>query len=315
MKLITEAFEGDRLIGFFLIKDLQQKVATNGSEYFDFVLGDRSGTITAKLWDITEEQKGSFTVKKIVKVDGLVTLFRNQKQLQIQRIRLSLPEDDIDIQTLVQKSEIPREELWQELRMVIEEIQSPTLSKLVKTILLSKETRDALTTIPAGVKMHHSYYAGLLEHIVTLLHSATQLFPIYPQLNKDIVITTCLLHDIGKTKELSDPIAPEYTTEGELVGHIVLGIELINDAAREAGISSRDEELLLVKHCILSHHGDVDLGYGSAVSGKVPEAIFFHYLDQIDAKLNSMKQLFKGENEEWVYSPMLRRKIRNLNKG
>jgi 3'-5' exoribonuclease len=314
MKLIKETCEGDRFFGFLLIKELHRKVATNGSEYFDIVLGDASGIISAKLWDISEEQKATFSIKKIVKVDGIVSLYRQQKQLQIQRIRLSLPEDDIDIQTLIQKADVSREELWQELRMIIEEIQSPTLQKLVKTVLMVKETREALTTIPAGMKMHHSYYAGLLEHVVTLMQSALQLFPIYPQLNKDLIIATCLLHDIGKTIELSDPIAPEYTTEGELIGHIVLGIELINDAAKEAGISSRDEELLALKHCILSHHGDVDLGYGSAISGKLPEAIFFHYLDQIDAKLNAMELSFKGNSEEWVYSPMLRRKIRNLNK-
>ncbi|MFN7250648.1 MAG: 3'-5' exoribonuclease YhaM family protein [Anaerobacillus sp.] len=314
MKLIKETCEGDRFFGFLLIKELHRKVATNGSEYFDIVLADASGIISAKLWDISEEQKATFSIKKIVKVDGIVSLYRQQKQLQIQRIRLSLPEDDIEIQTLIQKADVSREELWQELRMIIEEIQSPTLQKLVKTVLMVKETREALTTIPAGMKMHHSYYAGLLEHVVTLMQSALQLFPIYPQLNKDLIIATCLLHDIGKTIELSDPIAPEYTTEGELIGHIVLGIELINDAAKEAGISSRDEELLALKHCILSHHGDVDLGYGSAISGKLPEAIFFHYLDQLDAKLNAMKLSFKGNSEEWVYSPMLRRKIRNLNK-
>jgi 3'-5' exoribonuclease len=311
LKLINEVNEGDRLIGFFLIKELQRKVAANGSEYFDILLSDSSGVISAKVWDITEEQKSTYDIKKIVKVDGLVNVFRNQKQLQIQRIRLSVDEDNVDIHTLVQRPDVSREQLWQELRMMIEEIESPVLTKLIKTVLVSKEIRDLLTTVPAGMKMHHAYYAGLLEHIVTLMHSATQLFPVYPNLNKDLVIATCLFHDIGKTREFSDPISPEYTTEGELVGHIVLGIEIINDAAREAGISPHDKELLALKHCILSHHGDVDLGYGSAISGKLPEAIFFHYLDQIDAKLNAMRMVSQSSDEKWVYSPMLRRKIRN----
>ncbi|OIJ18249.1 hypothetical protein BKP45_11735 [Anaerobacillus alkalidiazotrophicus] len=311
MTLIIDADQGDRLIGFYLIKELQQKIATNGSEYFDLVLGDRSGVISAKLWDISEEQKTSFEVKKIVKVDGIVTIFRNQRQIQIQRIRLSTPEDSIDIQSLVQMPCTSREELWQELRMMIEEIHSPTLNKIVKAILINKDIRDNLTTLPAGKTMHHAYYAGLLEHIVTLMRSALQLFPVYPQLNKDLILATCLLHDIGKTKELADPIVPEYTTEGELMGHIVLGIEIINEAASEAGVSISDEELLALKHCILSHHGDVDLGYGSAVSGKIPEAIFFHYLDQIDAKLNAMKLACQSTNDAWVYSPILKRKIQN----
>lgn len=308
---INNAKEGDRLIGFFIIKDIQKKMANNGSLYFDLLLEDQSGTISAKLWDITDQQEEMFEAKKIVKIDGLVTLYRSQKQLQIQRIRLTTPEDGVEIEDVVQSVKIPREELWQELRMFIQEIESPLMSKIVKTILGTKAIRDRLTTIPAAKKMHHAYYGGLLEHIVTLMHTATSLIHIYPELNKDLVITTCLLHDIGKTKELSDPIVPQYTTEGELIGHLVLGVEMINEAALSNGIASDDRELLALKHCILSHHGEIELGYGSAVSGKLPEAVFFHYLDQIDAKLNGMQMTKQQSEEEWIYSPMLKRKILN----
>lgn len=310
---IRNVKEGERLIGFFLIKEIQKKIANNGSLYFDLLLGDRTGIIAAKLWDISEQQEETFEVKKIVKIDGLITLFRNQKQLQIQRIRLATPEDKVELVDVVQSTDTSREELWQELRMFIGEIESPTLGKVVKSILGSKDVRDRLTTIPAGKKMHHAYYGGLLEHIVTLLHAASSLLHIYPHLNKDLILTTCLLHDLGKTKELIDPISPQYSTEGELIGHLVLGIELINEAAREVGIPSDDKELLALKHCILSHHGEVDLGYGSAVSGKIPEALFFHYLDQIDAKLNAMKMAMQASEEEWTYTPMLHRKVLNNN--
>ncbi|MCD8501900.1 MAG: HD domain-containing protein [Bacillaceae bacterium] len=279
--------------------------------YYDLLLGDRSGTISAKLWDITEQHEEGYEIKKIVKVDGIVTVYRSQKQLQIQRIRLSIPEDNIKLEDVIQSVKVPREDLWQELRMFIQDIESITLSKIVKKILGTKEIRDCLTTIPAAKKMHHAYYGGLLEHIVTLMHTATSLIHIYPHLNKDLIIATCLLHDIGKTRELADAISPQYTTEGELIGHLVLGVEMINEAAASNGISSDDREILALKHCILSHHGDVDLGYGSAVSGKLPEAIFFHYLDQIDAKLNGMQMIKQESEDEWVYSPMLKRKIYN----
>ncbi|MCK9906403.1 HD domain-containing protein, partial [Frankia sp. Cpl3] len=124
--------------------------------------------------------------------------------------------------------------------------------------------------------MHHHYYSGLLEHTVSLLALAERLLPLYPQVDKDVLYATCILHDIGKLYELSDAIAPEYTTPGQLIGHLVMGVEMVSQTCSKLGISLGHPEVLHLKHCILSHHGDIENGWGSAVSGKTPTAVIFH---------------------------------------
>ncbi|TMW71725.1 3'-5' exoribonuclease YhaM family protein [Alteribacter natronophilus] len=310
MKTIANVKEGERLVGFFLVKEREVRVAVNGDEYMDLLLGDATGTIPSKIWDITEQQKSAVHVKTILKIDGQVRLFRGKKQLQINRVRIATDEDNIELQSLVRKSSTPREELWQDLRMIIDDVQNDTYGSIIRKLFGNKDVRDRLTTIPASKVMHHAYYAGLLEHIVSLCHATLQLLAVYPHLNKDLLLTTCLLHDIGKIRSINDPITPEYTEEGELVGHLVMSVEMINEAALEAGISLQDEELTALKHCILSQYGDTDKGLGSAISGKIPEAVFFSSIEELDARLNAI-QMINGETESgWEYHPMFKRKMK-----
>ncbi|PYZ97205.1 CMP-binding protein [Alteribacter lacisalsi] len=310
MKTIANVQEGERLVGFFLVKECEIRVAVNGDEYMDLLLGDATGTIPSKIWDITEQQKAAVHAKTILKIDGQVRLFRGRKQLQINRVRIASDEDKVELQSLVQKSATPREELWQDLRMVIDDVQNDAYGAILRKLFGKKEVRDKLTTIPASKVMHHAYYAGLLEHTVSLCHATLQLLAVYPHLNKDLLLTTCLLHDIGKTRSIDDPITPEYTEEGELMGHLVMSVEMINEAAFEAGISSQNEEITALKHCILSQYGDTEKGLGSAVSGKLPEAVFFNAVEELDAKLNAI-QMGKGETEGgWQYHPLFKRKMK-----
>ncbi|WP_096436117.1 3'-5' exoribonuclease YhaM family protein [Alteribacter populi] len=286
MKTIANAQEGERLVGFFLVKEREVRIAANGDEYMNLVLGDESGTIPSKIWEVTDQQKSAVQKKTILKVDGQIRLFRGKKQLQINRVRVASEEDQIDIQSLVQKSRTPREELWHDLRMIVDDIHSETYNAIIRKILGDKEIREGLTTLPASKTMHHSYYAGLLEHVVSLCHATLQLLSVYPDLNKDLLITTCLLHDIGKTRWISDAITPDYTEEGELMGHLVMSVEMINEATTQAGISIQNEEVVALKHCILSQFGEVEKGFGSPISGKLPEAIFFNAIEELDARLN-----------------------------
>ncbi|WP_096202682.1 3'-5' exoribonuclease YhaM family protein [Bacillus sp. FJAT-45350] len=309
MASLLEKKEGERMVDFFIIKEREVSIASNGSEYISFTLGKGSETIRARIWDVSAEQKELFMKRSVVKVDATVTMYRNQKQLTIQRIRLATDEDPIRVQDLLISGNISREDLWVELRMCIEEIQSPVLSRMIKSILAKKEVRDSLTTIPAAKQYHHAYYAGLLEHIVSLCQGSLQLLPFYPHVDKDCVLASCILHDIGKTKALSDPIAPDYTTEGELVGHVVLGIEMVNEAAYEAGISTNNEEVVAVKHCMLCHYSDNGEELGGTVLGKTAEAIFFSQLDQLDTKMNALLQVKDSAEDGWSYSPMLKRRV------
>lgn len=310
MKYLMEYQEGERVITFCLVKNKETGVASNQSEYLNLELGDRSGTMMAKLWDVSAEVKDGIQVKDVVKIDAVVQVYRGKKQLVIQRIRPAQASDEVDMESLIPVSPVPLDELWMKLEQTVEAMQSKPLQAILREALADPEIADRLRHYPAGVRMHHNYYHGLLEHIVSLLRAAENLLPLYPQVDREVLYATCILHDIGKLYELSDPIAPDYTTPGQLIGHLVMGVEIVSGICRKLGIPLGDPEVLHLKHCILSHHGDVENGWGSAVSGKTPTAVFFHYLDQIDSKMNALQQaLDDAEEEEWVYAGALRRKV------
>lgn len=311
MKYLNDYAEGERLVTFCLVKQREIGVASNQSEYMNLELGDSSGSIPAKIWDITEEHKSAIQVKTVVKIDAQVQSYRGKKQLIISRIRPANAADEVTMESLVPASKFSADELWGRLQQAVDEMQSDTLKKIVTSILDDEELAGRLRSFPAGVRMHHNYYSGLLEHIVSLLNVAKRLVPLYPQVDKDALFATCILHDIGKLFELTDPIAPDYSTPGQLLGHLVMGAELVTGACRKLGIPADESEVLHLKHCILSHHGDIEFGWGSAVSGKTPTAILFHYIDQIDSKMNAAgRAIAEGEaEEEWIYSPALKRKV------
>lgn len=310
MRYLLEYAEGERVVAFCLVKAKEVGVTSNQSEYLNLELGDRSGTMTAKLWDVTEELKVSIQVKSIIKIDAMVQNYRGKKQLVIQRVRLASPSDEVMMEALVPVSPFPVEELWAKLERYVGEIKSQVLQAIVREVLQDEEISGRLRQFPAGVKMHHNYFHGLLEHIVSLLTAAERLLPLYPHVEKDVLYATCILHDIGKLYELSDAVAPDYTTPGQLIGHLVMGVELVSGICRKLGIPLGQAEVLHLKHCMLSHHGDVENGWGSAVSGKTPTAVMFHYLDQIDSKMNALGQtLSEMGEEEWGYTGALRRKV------
>ncbi|MFM1653967.1 3'-5' exoribonuclease YhaM family protein [Brevibacillus sp. B_LB10_24] len=311
MTCLLDCEEGERIIAFCLVKSREVGIASNQSEYMNLELCDRSGSLNAKIWDVSEEVKETIQVKSIVKIDAVVQSYRGKKQLVVQRIRLASEADDVQIQSLVPVAKGDLEEMWTSLMAYASELKSDVLRAIVAELISDEELKGRLRSFPAGIKMHHHYYSGLLEHTLSLLRAAEKLLPLYPQVDKDVLYATCILHDIGKLYELSDPIAPEYSTPGQLIGHLVMGVELVTRACLALGIDLENNEVLHLKHCILSHHGDVENGWGSAVSGKTPTAVLFHYLDQIDSKMNALAnvQSEQAEDEEWVYAPALRRKV------
>lgn len=311
MKYLTDYQDGERVVAFCLVKNKEAGVASNQSEYLNLELGDRSGTLMAKLWDVSVEMKEAIAVKSVVKVDAVVQLYRGKKQLVIQRIRPASASDEVLMESLIPVSPVPVDELWDKLEQKVQGLQSGTLKAIINEALADGEIHERIRHYPAGVRMHHNYYHGLLEHIVSLLTAAERLLPLYPQVDRDVLYATCIMHDIGKLYELSDPVAPDYTTPGQLIGHLVMGVELVSSICRKLDIPLGDAEVLHLKHCILSHHGEVENGWGSAVSGKTPTAVLFHYLDQIDSKMNALGQTLAdmGEEDEWAYAGVLKRKV------
>lgn len=307
--LFSKANEGEKFTNFFLIRERELKQASNGSEYATFLLERNLEIIPAQLWDLTKEQKESLQPKALIKGEGIVTTFKQKKLLKLLRVRLATSDDPVSISELISRKGISREELWQELRMLMEEVTSPILRNILRRVYSERTIREKLTTLPASKTYHHAYYAGLMHHIVELSRAAYQLLPLYPYVNRDLVLSACLLGDIGKTKALRDVVAPEYTSSGELMGHMVLGIEMINEAAREAGISTDDVEVIALKHLMLSQNGDVEKGYGSAVSEKTAEAIMLASIKEMNTKLHAIEMIGERSEEEWVYSPMFKRKM------
>ncbi|WPS87099.1 HD domain-containing protein [Brevibacillus halotolerans] len=311
MKFLADYVEGERVIAFCLVKSREIGVASNQSEYMNLEIGDRSGSLSAKIWDVTDELKENLQVKSIIKIDAQVQMYRGKKQLVIQRVRHATPADEVVMESLVPTSKYAVDELWGRLESHLSDIQSPTLRAIISHLIGKEDVYERMRSFPAGVRMHHHYYSGLLEHVVSLLDLGKRLLPLYPQVDRDVLLTTCILHDIGKLYELSDPVAPEYTTPGQLIGHLVMGVEMVTKACTDLAIPLDDSEVLHLKHCILSHHGDLEMGWGSAVSGKTPTAVIFHYLDQIDSKMNALGNTLQemSEEEEWHYAPVLKRKV------
>ncbi|MET3505988.1 3'-5' exoribonuclease YhaM family protein [Halalkalibacter oceani] len=308
MSAFLDMAEGEVISGFFLLREREIKQASNGSEYANFILERNLQLIPARLWDVTAEQRNLLQRKAVVKLEGTITSYKGQKQVNIRRIRLATEEDGVNVSELISRKGVLREELWHDLRMMMEDIHSEVLSAIVKQLYSQKTIRDRMTTIPAS-KAYYHYYAGLLDHIVQVTQSAYQLLPLYPFVNRDIVLAACLLHDIGKTEVFTEVVAPEYSTEGEMLGHLALGLELISEAAREAGISVKDPELLALKHCVASQMGEVDDGYGSTVSPKTAEALFFHSIKQLNTKLHTFEMIAENAREPWTYSALFKRKM------
>ncbi len=289
--------------GFYMIREREIKQAANGSLYANFTLQQQHNLLSARLWDITDDQQQKFVPKSVVKVEGAIETFRSKQMLTIKKIRLATEDDQINRTELISKPGLSREDLWHELRMMMDEIESPILQQLVKEIYSNRGIREKLTTYPAGKTYHHAYYAGLLEQIVELMTAALQLLPLYKTVNRDIVLAACLLGDIGKIQALNDPLTPEYTAVGELIGQVVLSVEMINQAAQQQKIDGFNKEIVQLKHTIL---GQYDQTEETSVKPKTAEAILYFYLKRMNTELRALEQVNEAG---FPYIPLFKRKM------
>ncbi|MBB6454664.1 3'-5' exoribonuclease [Salirhabdus euzebyi] len=284
LKEIGHVEVGQPFDNFLLIKSSTKGVASNGKPFLTLILQDSSGDIEAKLWDATEEDEKTFVAEEVVKITGEITLFRGKPQLKIQHIRPAQPIDGVRVEDFLEKAPVPLEELEERITEVIFEMTNPNIQRIVRYFI--KKYESTLFSFPAAVKNHHEYVSGLAHHICTMLNLARDFKRNYPEINLDLLYAGIILHDLGKLTELSGPVAPSYTLEGKLLGHIPIMAEEIGKAADELDIVG--EEVTILKHMILSHHGKGEWG-----SPKVPlvrEAEILHLIDLIDAKMNMMNR-------------------------
>lgn len=299
MKFINELREGEKISGIYLCKHKQAAVTKNGKPYENLILQDKTGTIDGKIWEPNSLGIDEFESLDYIDVVGDVTSFQGSLQVSIKRARKA-GEGEYEPGNYLPVSDKNVDTMYQELLGLAAQVKNPYLHRLLVSFFQEdEEFVRAFKGNSAAKTVHHGFIGGLLEHTLSVVKLCQYYCRTYPILNQDLLITTAMLHDIGKTKELSPFPKNDYTDDGQLLGHIMMGAEMIHDKARE--ISGFPEKLESeVKHCILAHHGELE--YGSPKKPALAEAVALNLADNTDAKMETLTEIFNGagEQKDWL---------------
>jgi 3'-5' exoribonuclease len=298
----------------FVVVSKQIKPKKSGEPYLALTLGDRSGHLEAKMWDNVEEVLNAFDQDDFLKVKGLVNKYKNRFQLTVHKLR-KLGESEIEFADYLPKTTKNIDELWQTLTDFVASIQNPYLRSVILAFMADTEIAAAYRNAPAAKTLHHAYIGGLLDHVVSLFRSCDLMCRNYPQINRDLLLSGAFLHDVGKIHELTYNRSFSYTTRGQLLGHMVIELEMLH--AKIALVPGfPDEVKTLLEHLIISHHGQYD--FGSPKLPMFPEALMLHYLDDLDSKMEAMRAHFEREADiesAWTsYNASLGRPLLNTSK-
>ena len=304
-------YENKVITSSFVVVSKQVKPKKTGEPYLALTLGDRSGQIEAKMWDNVEEVLNAFEQDDFLKIKALINKYKNRFQLTIHKLRV-LQESEIDFSDYLPKTSKDIGQLWQTVAGFVATFKDPYLKALVEAFMSDPEIAEAYRNAPAAKTLHHAFIGGLLEHVVSLFRSCDLMCRNYPQINRDLLLTGAFLHDIGKIHELTYNRSFSYTTRGQLLGHMVIELEMLHGKiAQVPGFP--DELKTLVEHLIISHHGQYE--FGSPKLPMFPEALMLHYLDDLDSKMESMRAHFEREaasDSPWTsYNPSLARPLLN----
>lgn len=297
--MIRDFKVGEPADGYYLVKACSKATTAAGLAYFNITLQDSSGTIDAKKWNVNEVDNDIFKLGNIVYIYGEVTEFKEKLQVRVTDANL-IEDKNFDLTKVLPASRFSENELKEKVNYYISTIKNTNLNLIVKTII--KEYKDSFLTYPAAVRNHHDYVRGLIDHTVSMCEVAEFVSKHYEGVNYDLLMSGCLLHDIGKIVELSGPIATQYTFEGNLLGHLYIGANLVALTAEKLGISGK--EVTLLQHLILSHHGKLE--FGSPVTPATREALLLSMIDDMDAKMKALDKAFEqtetGEFSEKIFS-------------
>ena len=310
---VSELNAEQNITSFFLVCEKEIRNTREGKSYLRLELGDRTGTIEARMWDQFESAAKEFGRDDVVKVQARVEIYRNRPQLALLQLRRAKAEE-VDLADFLPHTKEDIGKLWAQLLDHANSIADPWLHQLVAAILADPATAARYQRAPAAKVMHHAYLGGLLEHVISLCGLARQAAGHYPELNLDLLLTAAILHDVGKLDELCYDRAIGYTVEGQLLGHIVMELDTVNKAMdRLEGFPPRLKTV--VQHLLISHHGEYE--FGSPKLPMIREALVFHYLDDLDSKLAAVRSAMvrdSGEEEWSSHSPALGRKFLRLDK-
>ncbi|MBR2278083.1 MAG: HD domain-containing protein [Eubacterium sp.] len=267
--------------GFVVLRKCEEKKTKNGSTYLDLIIGDKDGEMTAKLWDYNGAS-GTFEQEMIVKIRGTVEQYNGKDQFRVAQIRPVGDNDEYNLSDLVPSSDVGGEMLFDMMVKKVDAFTNDNLRRIVLEIVNDK--KELMIKYPAALKLHHAMLGGLMYHTMSIVRMAEEMCKIYPTINRELLLSGAILHDVAKTWELEQSktgLAKGYTTEGELIGHLVKGAMIIDETAKKLGIEC--EEVTLLEHMIISHHGVPE--YGAAVRPMFLEAIVLSMLDDLDATI------------------------------
>jgi 3'-5' exoribonuclease len=313
-KLFVSDMTSEQLVtAFFLVHAKEIRNTKEGKQYLRMELGDRSGTIEARMWTKFEVMVQDVSRDDFVKVEGRVELYRDKPQLALLQFRKAKPEE-IELADFLPHTKEDVEKMYAQLLEYAKAIRNAWLRQLVLSIVNDPTVATRYKKAPAAKVMHHAYLGGLLEHVVGLCGLAKHVAEHYPELDSDLLLTVAILHDVGKLDELCYTRAIGYTTDGQLLGHIVMELETVLHAIDK--IPGFPNELKTVlQHLLISHHGQYE--FGSPKLPMIREAMVFHYLDDMDSKMAAVRAALASESgdEEWsAYSSALQRKFLRLDR-
>ncbi|MCU1260207.1 MAG: metal dependent phosphohydrolase [Bryobacterales bacterium] len=293
----------------FLVQSKEIREKKTGEPYLSLLLGDKTGKVDAKMWDNVAEVMDAFDRDHFVKVKGLVQLHLNRPQLTIHKIRV-LADHEVDFADYFPASTRNRDEMWAELRATVAQVGDAHIRDLLDALLDDEDVAKRYRVAPAAKSIHHAYLGGLLEHVLSLCKLCKLTSAHYPHIDADLMIAGAVLHDIGKIYELTYDRGFGYSTEGQLLGHMMIALRMISDKLRALPDFPAALRTML-EHMVISHHGKLE--FGSPKLPLFPEALLLHYLDDMDSKMESMRHLIDSDRQSdgcfTSYNPALERTV------
>lgn len=297
MKYIESFREGEGINDIYLVRSKKSDITKTGKPYDKLVLSDRTGSVDAMIWDPNSAGIDDFDALDYVCVNAVVNNYQGANQLNIKRVR-KCSEGEYDPSDYLPVSEKNIDEMWASLTAYIDGIGNRYLKQLLDAFFGDAEFAAKFKKSSAAKAVHHGFVGGLLEHTLSVTNMCDYYSKAYPMLNRDLLLTAAMLHDIGKTRELSDFPQNDYTDEGQLLGHIVIGAHMAME--KMDAIEGFPQKLYSeVTHCILAHHGEYE--FGSPKKPAIMEAVALHFADNTDAKMETMKEIFKATTDDgWL---------------
>lgn len=299
-KKVKDFTEGERVSTPLLISSLVRGTTNSGNPYLSLVLQDSTKAIEAKLWDVKPELEKQLEVGKVYDFDVEVIKYKNNLQAKVLKV-LPLPQSEIDMDDFVFRSPVSKETLRANIQEGINLIGNENIAKIVSSCL--NYYNNSVYDYPAAAKIHHNFIGGLATHTSGMIKVAAALCTIYPSLNRDYLIAGVIIHDLGKIEELTSPVVTEYTKQGKLLGHISIMDARLLQIGKDLGLED-SEELLLLRHMVLSHHGQLE--YGSPVRPETMEAEMLNLIDNIDARINTidkaLDEVKEGEFTQKIFA-------------